>query len=146
MQQPTNRPPGPPTMPSMPPMTQPGFPPQTSSGAPPMEGMTQPPMGRHNATQMQPMPGSYPGPQVSMSGPSFSGSGSAGLTSLSGPTLSQAAPPSGSSGAGMSHSALHSGRRMYPGHAPSQSPVQNQPSGGTTGMASHTVSLGGVLV
>lgn len=138
MQQPTNRPPGPPTMPSMPPMTQPGFPPQTSSGAPPMGGMTQPPMGRHNATQMQPMPGSYPGPQVSMSGPSFSGSGSAGLTSLSGPMLSQAAPPSGSSGAGMSHSALHSGRRMYPGHAPSQSPVQNQPSGGTTGMASHT--------
>lgn len=80
-----------------------------------------------------------------MSGPSFSGSGSAGLTSMSGPMLGQAAPPSGSSGAGMSHSGIPGGRRMYPGHAPPQSPVQNQPSAGSTGMPSHTVSLGGVV-
>ena len=39
-----------------------------------------------------------------MSGPSFGGPASAGLTGLSGPTLGQAAPPSGASGAGMSHS------------------------------------------
>ncbi|XP_068702703.1 protein transport protein Sec24C-like isoform X2 [Montipora foliosa] len=63
MAAPTSRPPGPPTMPSMTPMHQPGLPPPTSLGAPPMGGMTQPPMGRPNATQMPPMPGSFPGPQ-----------------------------------------------------------------------------------
>ena len=144
MAPPSSRPPGPPTMPSMPPMHQPGFPPPVSSGAPPMGGMTQPSMGRPNATQMQPMPSTYPGSQVSMSGPSFGGPASAGLTGLSGPTLGQAAPPSGTSGAGMSHSVLPGGRRMYPGHAP-PSPVENQPSAGSMGMPSHTVSLGSAL-
>ena len=76
-----------------------------------------------------------------MSGPSFGGPAGAGLTGLSGPTLGQAAPPSGASGAGMSHSGLPGGRRMYPGHAP-PSPVENQPSAGSMGMPSHTVSLG----
>ena len=137
---PTSRPPGPPTMPTMPPMHQPGFPPSSSSGAPPMGGMTQSLMGRPNATQMPPLPGSFPGSQVSMSAPSFSGSASAGVTSLSGPTLSQAAPPSGVSGAGMSH-VLPGGRRLYPGHAP-PSPVENQPSAGSMGMPQHTVSSG----
>lgn len=79
-----------------------------------------------------------------MSGPSFGGPASAGLTGLSGPTLGQAAPPSGTSGAGMSHSVLPGGRRMYPGHAP-PSPVENQPSAGSMGMPSHTVSLGSAL-
>jgi len=64
MTPPTRRPPGPPTIPSMPPMQQPGFPPPVSTGAPPMGGMTQPSMGRPNATQMQPMPSTYPGSQV----------------------------------------------------------------------------------
>ena len=106
-----------------------------------MSGMTQSPMGRPNAMQMQPVPGSFPGSQVSMSGPSFSGPANAGVTSLSGPTLSQAAPPaSGASGAGMSHG-LPGGRRMYPGHAP-PSPVENLPSAGSMGMPPHTVSLG----
>ena len=85
------------------------------------------------------MPSTYPGSQVSMSGPSFGGSTSAGLTGLSGPTLGQAAPASGASGVGMSHSGLPGGRRMYPGHAP-PSPVENQPSAGSMGMPSHTVS------
>lgn len=133
---PTSRPPGPPTMPTMPPMHQPGFPQSSSSGAPPMGGMTQSLMGRPNATQMPPLPGSFPSSQVSMSAPSFSGSASAGVTSLSGPTLSQAAPPSGVSGAGMSH-VLPGGRRLYPGHAP-PSPVENQPSAGSMGMPRHT--------
>ncbi|XP_074619307.1 protein transport protein Sec24C-like isoform X2 [Acropora palmata] len=60
---PTSRPPGPPVGPSMPPMHQPGFPPPSSSGVPPTGGMTQPPMARPNATQMPPLPGSFPGPQ-----------------------------------------------------------------------------------
>lgn len=109
-----------------------------------MGGMTQPSMGRPNATQMQPMPSTYPGSQVSMSGPSFGGPANAGLTGLSGPTLGQAAPPSGASGAGMSHSGLPGGRRMYPGHAP-PSPVENQQAAGSMGMPSHTVSLGSAL-
>lgn len=138
MAPPTSRPPGPPTMPSMPPMNQPGFPPPISSGAPPMGGM------RPNATQMQPMPSTYPGSQVSMSGPSFGGPAGAGLTSLSGPAPGQAVPPSGASGAGMSHSGLPGGRRMYPGHTP-PSPVENQPSAGSMGVPSHTVSLGSAV-
>lgn len=76
-----------------------------------------------------------------MSGPSFGGPAGAGLTGLSGPTLGQAAPPSGATGAGMSHSGIPGGRRMYPGHAP-PSPVENQPSAGSMGMPSHTVSSG----
>lgn len=101
-------------------------------------------MGRPNAMQMQPMPGSFPGSQVSMSGPSFGALAGAGLTSLSGPALGQAAPPSGASGPGMSHSGLPGGRRMYPGHAP-PSPVESQPSAGPMGMPSHTVSLGSTV-
>lgn len=145
MTPPTSRPPGPPTMPTMTPMHQPGFPTPTSSGAPPMAGMTQSQMGRPNATQLQPMPGSFPGPQVSMSGPSFGGPAGTGLANLSGPTLSQPVPTSGASGAGMSHSGLPGGRRMYPGHAP-PSPVESQPSPGSMGMPSHAVSLGSLAI
>lgn len=146
MAPPTSRPPGPPTMPTMPPMHQPGFPPPASSGAPPMGSMSSSPMGRPNATQMPPLPGSFPGSQVSMSGPSYSGPAGAGVTSLTGPTLSQAAPPSQGTGAGMSHSGLPGGRRMYPGHHAPPSPVENQPSPGTMGMPSPTVSLGTLRV
>lgn len=138
MAPPTSGPPGPPTMPTMPPMHQPGFPPPASSGAPPMGSMSSSPMGRPNATQMPPLPGSFPGSQVSMSGPSYSGPAGAGVTSLTGPTLSQAAPPSQGTGAGMSHSGLPGGRRMYPGHHAPPSPVENQPSPGTMGMPSPT--------
>ena len=142
MSAPTSRPPGPPTMPSMTPVHQPGFPPPTSSGAPPMGGMTQPPMGRPNATQMLPMPGSFPGPQVSNPGLSYGGPAGAGVTSLSGPAISQAAPSSGDSGAvTMLHSGLPGGRRLYPGHGLS-SPVETKPPVGTMGMPSNTVSPG----
>ena len=107
--------------------------------------MTQSPMGRPNATQMQTMPGSFPGPQVSMCGPSFGGPASTGATSLSGPAFGQAVPHSAATGAGMSHSGLPGGQRVYPGHAP-PIPVENKPSTGPMGMPpSHTVSLGNSL-
>ncbi|XP_022800862.1 protein transport protein Sec24C-like isoform X2 [Stylophora pistillata] len=113
MQQPTNRPAGPPTMPSMPPMTQPGFPPQTSSGAPPMGGMTQPSMGRPNATQMQPMPGSFPGPQ--------------GQSMYPGAPTVGGMPPTGPGQHGMGHptpmnAPMQQQRRIDPDQMPS--PIQ----------------------
>lgn len=137
----TSRPPGPPVGPSMPPMHQPGFPPPSSSGVPPTGGMTQPPMARPNATQMPPLPGSFPGPQVSSSGSSYSEPAGAGMTSLSAPVDSQAAPFSGATGAGtMLYSGLPGGRRLYPGHVP-PSPVETKPPIAMMGMPSNTVSL-----
>lgn len=90
---------------------------------------------------MPPLPGSFPGPQVSSSGSSYSEPAGAGMTSLSAPVDSQAAPSSGATGAGtMLYSGLPGGRRLYPGHVPS-SPVETKPPIAMMGMPSNTVSL-----
>ena len=132
--------------PSMPPMHQPGFPPPSSSGVPPTGGMTQPPMGRPSASQMPRLPGSFPGPQVSRSGSSYSEPAGAGMISLSAPVDSQAVPSNGTTGAGtMLYSGLPGGRRLYPGRVPS-SPVETKPPVAMMGMPSNTVSPGSFKV
>ena len=142
-----NRPLGPPTsmhppQPGMagPQLSRPG-PPSGPQMAPPMNmatphsGMGQPPMSRAGHPSQMP-PTSYPGLQVSMSGPSYGagiGSSNPGPTGMgsgpygmSGPPTSVAAgaPPAGN-------------RRIYPGQSP-PSPVNSQP--GSMGMQHQTVS------